>query len=149
MTTVATALKQVTLLGFDTSPLIYFVERHPAYVAVMRALLQRIDTGEVRGCTSVITVVEVLVQPKKHGNVILENEYRHILQTSKNFELLMINEQIAEQAADLRARYVIRTPDALQIAAALSIGCQAFVTNDKRLRSVTELKILVLDELLP
>lgn len=27
--------------------------------------------------------------------------------------------------------------------------CQAFVTNDKRLRSVTELKILVLDELLP
>ena len=29
------------------------------------------------------------------------------------------------------------------------LGCQAFVTNDKRLRPVTELKILVLDELLP
>lgn len=29
------------------------------------------------------------------------------------------------------------------------LGCQVFVTNDKCLRSFTELKILVLDELLP
>jgi predicted nucleic acid-binding protein len=49
---------------------------------------------------------------------------------------------------DLRARYPVRTPDALQIAAALSNGCQAFLTNDKRLKPVSELKILVLDDIL-
>ena len=149
MTPVEQALKDITALGFDTSPLIYFVERHPAYTTVMRELLQQIETGNLYGCTSVITLLEVLVQPKKKGLAALEHAYRQILQQSKNFEIIRINEQIAEQAADLRARYVIRTPDALQIAAALSVGCQAFVTNDKRLHAITGLKILLLDELLP
>ena len=149
MTPVEQALKDITALGFDTSPLIYFVERHPAYTTVMRELLQQIETGNLYGCTSVITLLEVLVQPKKKGLAALEHAYRQILQQSKNFEIIRINEQIAEQAADLRARYVIRTPDALQIAAALSVGCQAYVTNDKRLHAIAGLKILLLDELLP
>jgi predicted nucleic acid-binding protein len=54
---------------------------------------------------------------------------------------------IAEQSADLRARYNLRTPDALQIAATLSVGCQAFLTNDKKLSNVTELQVIVLDDL--
>lgn len=41
----------------------------------------------------------------------------------------------------------LRTPDALQIAAALVAGCEAFLTNDAGLKRVTELRVLVLDEL--
>ncbi len=50
-------------------------------------------------------------------------------------------------AADLRADYNLSTPDALQISAVLSVGCQAFVTNDKRLKRVTDLQIIVLEDL--
>jgi predicted nucleic acid-binding protein len=37
--------------------------------------------------------------------------------------------------------------DALQIAVALEAGCEAFLTNDRTLKRVTELRVLVLDEL--
>ncbi|MBK9715381.1 MAG: PIN domain-containing protein [Kouleothrix sp.] len=58
-----------------------------------------------------------------------------------------IDAVVADQAAELRASYGLRTPDALQIAAALAAGCTAFLTNDARLQRVTELRVLVLDEL--
>jgi predicted nucleic acid-binding protein len=37
--------------------------------------------------------------------------------------------------------------DALQIATALIAGCAALLANDTRLQRVTELRVLVLDEL--
>jgi predicted nucleic acid-binding protein len=53
----------------------------------------------------------------------------------------------AEQAARLRAVYGLRLPDALQIAFAVESGCQAIVCNDHSMRRVTELPVLVLDDL--
>jgi predicted nucleic acid-binding protein len=41
----------------------------------------------------------------------------------------------------------LRTPDALQIAACLAHGAEAFVTNDRRLRRVTEIEVKVLEDL--
>lgn len=55
---------------------------------------------------------------------------------------------MAKRAAALRAYYNLRTPDALQLAAALEAGCQAFLTNYIPLKRVTELRVLILDELL-
>lgn len=66
---------------------------------------------------------------------------------SPDFEVVPIDLNVAERAAELRARYGLRTPDALQIAAALSSGCEAFLTNDAKLQRVTELRKLVLDTL--
>ena len=43
--------------------------------------------------------------------------------------------------------YNIRLPDALQIAAALAAGCEAFLTNDGGLKRVSEIKVLVVSEL--
>ena len=77
----------------------------------------------------------------------LVRRYRRFLLRSRNFSLAPITAAIAEQAASLRARYGLRTPDALQISAALAAGCSAFLTNDARLQRVTELRVLVLDEL--
>jgi predicted nucleic acid-binding protein len=54
---------------------------------------------------------------------------------------------IADSAARLRARYNLRTPDALHVATAINAGCQAFLTNDNTLKRVTELSILILDDL--
>jgi predicted nucleic acid-binding protein len=50
-------------------------------------------------------------------------------------------------AAEVRARYNLRTPDALQVAAASALQCEAMLTNDSSLKRVTELKIILLDDL--
>ena len=147
MSKVDDVLVGVTALGFDTAPLIYFVERHPTYVDIVRDFIQRVDTGRVLGYSSMVTLTEVLTQPKQKGNPTIEQEYRDLLLHSRNFKLLSIDSVIAECAADLRARYRFRTPDALQIAAALTAGCQAFLTNDSALKRTIELRVLVLDDL--
>ena len=141
------ALAGVTQLGLDTPPFIYFVERHPAYVDRVREIIRRIDAGAIRGFSSVVTLTEVLTQPKRQGQTQIETNYRDLLCYGRNFSLLPIDVATADQAADLRARYQLRTPDALQLAAALAVGCQAFLTNDTTLRRVTELRVLVLDDL--
>ena len=47
-------------------------------------------------------------------------------------------------AAQLRAAYRVRTPDALQLAAALSYRCASFVTNDRDLPEMPGLRIVQL-----
>lgn len=66
---------------------------------------------------------------------------------SRNLYLKAVSPVTAELSAELRARYRLRTPDALQIAAALEAGCEAFLCNDANLRRITELRVLVLDDL--
>lgn len=141
------ALSGVTALGIDTAPLIYFVERHASYSDLMRAIVQRIDSGQLAGFSSVVTLTEVLTHPLRQNNRALVAEYRALLLNSRNFMLSEITVEIAEIAAELRGRRYLRTPDALQIAAALHAGCQAFLTNDQELSRLSELRIIVLKEL--
>jgi predicted nucleic acid-binding protein len=141
------ALNGVRSLAFDTAPLIYFVERNPTYLDVMRTIVQLVDSGRLAGFSSVVTLTEVLTYPKRVGNKEIENEYRSLLIRSRNFVLIGIDPTIAESAADLRVRYRLRTPDALQIAAALEAGCQGFLTNDRSLKRVDEIRVLLLEEL--
>jgi len=66
---------------------------------------------------------------------------------NSDIKMLEIGPDIAEKAADLRARYNLRTPDALQVATALYAGCDAILTNDAAMARVTELSVLVIDDL--
>jgi predicted nucleic acid-binding protein len=145
--TVDETLTDVKKLGFDSSPFIYFVERHPTYIEVTREFYRRVDNGSLGGFTSVITLTEVLTQPKRKENLKLELEYLELLLSSRNLSVHSVDVPIANRAADLRARWRIRRPDALQIATSLNAGCDAFLTNDKELKRVQEIRVLVLDEI--
>ncbi len=141
------ALVGVDRLGLDTPPFIYLIERNPTYLNLVREVFRRITSGTFTGHSSVITLTEVLTQPYRVGNAALAQRYQRFLLRSRNFSLDLVTADIAEQAADLRARYGLRTPDALQVATALAAGCAALLTNDARLQRVTELRVLVLDEI--
>ena len=58
---------------------------------------------------------------------------------------LEVSNAIAEQAAQLRAAHNIRTPDAIQISAALNAGATHFFTNDVRVPEIPSLQILSID----
>jgi predicted nucleic acid-binding protein len=141
-----TALSGVSVLAVDSPAVIYFIERFPAHVDVLRELFSQVDRGQIHAVSSVVTLTEVLTMPKRLGDSTLESKYRR-LASSRNFALVPIDERIADWGATLRARHNLRTPDALQIAAGIVHGCQAFVTTDHGLRRVTELRVLVLDDL--
>ena len=49
----------------------------------------------------------------------------------------------------MRGRYpFLRTIDALQVSTALDVGADAFLTNDKKLKQINEIKVLVLRDYL-
>lgn len=141
------ALSGVTRLGLDTAPVIYLVEDHAGYANLVDEVTRRMSEGQFLGITSVVTIGEVLVQPFARGDLRLQQRYRDFLLDSVGFRMLPVNAALAERAAEVRARYGMRLPDALQVAVAINEGCEAFLTNDRRLARVREISVLVLDDL--
>jgi predicted nucleic acid-binding protein len=136
------------LIGLDTAPFIYHFESHPEFGGVMRTFFREcIDTGRNPAVTSVVTLAEVLVQPKSLGRADLVARYREYLTGAPGVRLHPLDVTSAEQAADLRASYGLRLPDAFQIAACLGAGATVFLGNDTKLRQVRELKVVLLSEL--
>lgn len=128
----------------DTAPLIYFIEGHTEFQPFLKELFLSVDNDKLRFISSMITVLEVLVKPLKEDRIDLVNQYTEILTNSKGIEIYDINIGVAKEAAVLRAKYNLRTPDALQLATAMVFGAEAFLTNDLRLKSVSEIEILPL-----
>ena len=138
---------QGKVIGLDTAPLIYFIEESPDYLEIVRPFFEAIDSAEFSAVTSVVTLLEVLVHPFRHGDRELAGHYRDILLNSEGLITILLSQEIAEKAAELRAAFNLRTPDAIQIATALQEGASFFLTNDTRLPSIPGLTMLVLDEL--
>ena len=62
--------------------------------------------------------------------------------------VVLVDDSISTQAARIRAKYKgIKGMDSLQLATAIVYGCDVFLTNDKQLKQVTELNVLLVDEL--
>jgi len=140
-------LAGINRLGVDTSPFIYFAEKHPKYRDRVREIFRITEINDVEIITSVVTLTEVLVKPLQSGDSVVENLYRVLLGDSDFVVITDIDKEIAERAALLRAKYNLKTPDALQMATALESNCGAFLTNDVGIKRVTEIRVLVLDEL--
>ena len=138
---------QGEIVALDTTPLFYFIEENPAYLETVRSFFEAFDRGEFRIVTSVVTLLEVLVHPFRHGDVTLAQQYREILLNAEGLATVLFSHEIAEKAAQLRATHNLRTPDAIQMATAIQEGASFLLTNDARLPSFPELKVLVLDKL--
>lgn len=83
----------------------------------------------------------------RNGNKDLADRYRDILLRTKGLATLPLSSDIAEEAAQLRALYNIRTPDAVQMATAIKAAAPCFLTNDARLPSSPRLQVLILNNL--
>jgi predicted nucleic acid-binding protein len=142
------ALQGVNRLFLDTAPVIYGVERNPQYLGIVREIFHRIRDGTLIAVTSPITLAECLVNPYRLGQIQLQQDFIDVLVNGNNVRFVSISTPtIALQAAQIRARYNLHLLDAFQLATALIAGCEAFLTNDIILRRVTELSVLVLDDL--
>ena len=143
---VSDALAGVSKVYFDAAPLVYYVEENPAYVKQMDAIIEQIEQTAVEAFSSVILLPEVLMLPTRLGKTQLVKAYREILFNSQHFQLVAVSLQIGERATGLRAQYNLRTPDAIHMATALETGCEVFLTNDNGLKRVSEIQVLILDD---
>jgi len=69
-------------------------------------------------------------------------DFKDLLNVIK-FSVENITYPVAEIAYKLRAKYIfLKTPDALQLATAIHHNCNKFLTNDKKLKNVSEIEIV-------
>jgi predicted nucleic acid-binding protein len=126
----------------DTAIFIYFIEEHPRFLPLIMPLFEECDRGKRVLVTSVVTLLEVLVVPYRAGNRTLAARYEALLTRSRGVQMVEMSRDQLRAAAQLRATTGVKTPDALQLVAAIGAGCTTFLTNDRRLPSIPGLRIV-------
>jgi hypothetical protein len=109
-------------------PGVYLIEEHARWGAPVADAMRR--AGQARFAISPLVKCECLVEPIKRGDPVLERAYTDLFGV---FVSLAMPEPVYLQAALLRARFALRTPDALHLACAQHHRCEALWTNDDRL----------------
>ena len=142
-----TDIPKGSLIGIDTMVFIYHLEDHPDFSGITEKLFDSIEKGKYGAVTSYVTLLEILVKPKREGEMGVASEYREILLTFPNLKFLPLDLAITDLASTLRASYSIKTPNAIQIAAAVTAGAEFYVTNDEKMKRVEELDVLMLGDL--
>jgi uncharacterized protein len=124
----------------DSSPIIYLVEGIAPYAATLEARLARLQATLV---CSELSRLECRVRPIRDKEDALlaafDSYFADIVE-----DVIPLSRQVIDRATQLRARYCLRTPDAIHLAAAIVGDCDAFLTNDYRLAQCAEIPIEVI-----
>ena len=131
-------------IGVDTAVFIYFIQEHRDYLPLIEPIFRRADEGARELVTSALTLLEVLVVPYRAADRSLADRYEALLTRSRGIRMIDIGRDQLRMAAQLRGATGVRTPDVLQLVAALSAGCKTFLTNDRRLPRIPGLRVLQL-----
>lgn len=82
--------------------------------------------------------------PYRVGDRLLADRYEQLLTRSRGIRVIDLSHQQLRDAAQLRIVTGVKTPQALQLAAAIASGCGTFVTNDRRIPDIPGTRVLQL-----
>jgi predicted nucleic acid-binding protein len=140
-------LARLSAICIDTPVFAYHLAEHPRYVACTSAILEAVEQGRLQGIITTITLTELLTYPAQKGDLDTMREWELYLTNFPNLLLAPLDQALAREAAAVRGETRLKTPDAIQVAAARLRGADALITNDrpwdKRVRSP---RVLILDD---
>ena len=113
--------------AFDSDVLIYAAGRDPRGDEVARLIAAAAQSRP--GIGSVVLVSEVLGAPSARVNPAEQQRRINIL---ANLDLKDVDYETADLAGTLRAKYRLKTPDALHLATAVLWGADRFHTNNSK-----------------
>ena len=116
------------LIYLDTCLLIYLVEQHARWGQQVAAAMS--EKPDADFAISPLVKCECLVLPIRHDNSVSRQTFDD---TFGDLVTLDMPEEVYLKAAELRARFRLKTPDALHLACAQHHRCEALWTNDDRL----------------
>lgn len=132
------------VIALDTQIFTYVLENHKIFGDSAFQIIERMERGEFTGIFASIGIIELLTGPKKRNRFSLAAEYQRRLVQYPNLIIKNLNEKNIDLASSLRAKYNLRTPDAIHLATAIEAGANEFYTNDKQLKRVKEIKVKTL-----
>lgn len=128
----------------DTNLYIYLFEGLEEHRRPMAELAAEIDRRNIAVIASELIFTELLPHPVRDGRDELVKAYLKLMQRTPRITLVPVDRRVILRAVHLRARFGLRSMDALHAATALVHGCQTFLTNDRRLAVGNEIRVLTL-----
>jgi uncharacterized protein len=122
----------------DSVAVIYLVEQVAPYHTQIDA---RLNVTGVQPVVSDLTRTECLVKPIRTGDTNLRQLFEAFF---ARVAVVGFPPSVFDRAAEIRAHYPFKTPDALHLAAAIEAGCDVFVTNDQQLKQFTGIAVEVI-----
>jgi len=120
------------LVALDTMVFAYHLADHPRYSPLTTVVLEAVESGQMAGVTTTVTLAEILTAPAKTGDRRALQDYELYLTRFPNLRIMPLDVALARETALVRGETGLRTPDAIQVAAARLAGADAIVTNDRR-----------------
>lgn len=133
-------------VGIDSMCFIYHFEGNKLYGKRVKQLFLELQKNKLTAVTSAITLAEILTFEKLQKNRILFEDTKTKLRLTPNLDIIPVDETISEIAAILKHKYTIPLPDAIQVATALVSNQDAFISNDRGLQKIKEIKVVILDD---
>lgn len=131
------------LLGIDTNIFIYFLTNNSEFHDQANSLFKFFDLEAQKIITSIITITELLSFPASEAILkTLEQDFNAI----PNLQALVVDSNIAIEAANIRRTYHYRLPDSLQLATATISKADVFLTNDLKLKEFKKIRVLTLED---
>ena len=131
----------------DANLYIYLFEGVSAHRETMRELVSEIDRRDIAVIASELMFAELLPRPLREGRRDVVERYFDLMQRTPRITLASVDRRVILRAVRLRADFGLRSMDALHLATALVHDCRTFLTNDRRLASVDDLRVLMLRDL--
>ncbi|MDR1925016.1 MAG: PIN domain-containing protein [Planctomycetaceae bacterium] len=131
----------------DSAPLIYYVAEVAPYVDLLEPIFVGIDTSKIQATIATITFAEVLVTPLQKRDQETLDRFELLLESElTGIQVHNLDTEIAKLAARIRAKYKLKTPDAVQWATFDICNADYFLTNDKQLKKLDEKRVILLEE---
>lgn len=132
-------------IALDSTVFIYALNEHenfPDAAKLLSVVNEKLDIA----VTSVMTLLEVAVHPYRTGSTQLVEEHRKFVSGNGRVRIIDVSQAIALKAAQLRAQYKLKPPDAIHLATAIERDCQLFFTADKDFAKIAldNLKVVVI-----
>jgi len=143
---ISQALADHSTIAVDACVLIYYLEDNPSFGQQAGSVFECIVAGHNQAVMATMALLELQVGPyAKHDHILVE-DYYDSLTNMPNVRWLPLDVVIADRAAQLRAEYRLKTPDAVHLATAIESDATLFVTNDHDLPPIAEIEYLMLEE---
>jgi predicted nucleic acid-binding protein len=92
-------------------------------------------------------MAEVVARPVRIGDDTMGERFADAIRSIEFLHVVPVTLEIAAEAGFVRGRTSLTLADAVHVATARVAGAFAFVTNDRRLRSIPKLEVVQLADL--
>ena len=124
----------------DSAPIIYLVEQVQSYASAVRG---KLSAQGLTLITSELTRLECRIKPLRNGDAALLQDFDDYFADSIA-EIIPLTRDVIDHATEIRAQFNFKTPDSIQVAAAVVSNSDVFLTNDHRLNRFTAITIEII-----